>query len=99
VSVEIENTSDREGDEVPQLYVHQKKSDIPMPALELRGFERISLKPGEKKTITFKLPAEKLAHWNEKAHRFAVDAGEFDILVGASSGDIRSRGKLEVVSK
>lgn len=99
VSVEVENTGHRAGDEVPQLYVHQRKSDIPMPALELRGFERISLKPGEKKTVTFKLPAVKLAHWDEKAHRFAVDAGEFDILLGASSGDIRSHGKLEVVSK
>jgi beta-glucosidase len=99
VSVEIENTSGREGDEVAQLYVHQRKSDIPMPALELRGFDRISLKPGEKKTVTFKLPAEKLAHWDEKAHRFAVDVGEFDILLGASSGDIRSRGKLEIIAK
>ena len=61
LSVEIQNTGRRAGDEVAQLYVHQEKASVKRPAKELRGFQRISLQPGEKKTIHCSLPAAKLA--------------------------------------
>jgi len=97
VSVDVSNTGDRAGDEVVQLFVHQIKSGVKRPAEELRGFQRISLKPGETQTVNFTLPAEKLAYWNESTHGFVVEPGAFDILVGASSGDIRLRSQIRVL--
>lgn len=96
VSVEVTNSGKRAGDEVVQLYVHQVKSSVKRPAKELRGFQRISLQPREKKTVTFALPAEKLAFWDEKTHGFVVEPGAFDLMVGASSADIRAQTQLHV---
>jgi beta-glucosidase len=70
---------------------------VKVPVKELRGFQRISLQPGETKTVTFTLPAEKLALWDEKTHGFVVEPGTFDVLVGASSSDIRLKKQVEVV--
>ena len=98
VSVEVTNTGQVAGDEVVQLYVHQLKSSVKVPEKELRGFERVSLQPGEKRTVTFTLPAGKLALWNEATHAFVVEPGMFDVMVGASSGDIRLRQTLAVTA-
>ena len=68
------------------------------PKQELRGFERISLKPGEKRTVTFSLPAEKLAFYDETKKAFVTEPGVFDLFVGSSSGDIRSKGQLMVTA-
>jgi beta-glucosidase len=97
ISVEVQNTGKRTGDEVVQLYVHQVKSSVKRPTKELRGFQRFSLKPGEIQTAGFTLPAEKLAYWDETTHGFVVDPGTFDLLVGASSADIRQQAQVEVV--
>jgi len=97
VSADITNTGGRAGDEVVQFYVHQEKGAVKLPAKMLRGFQRISLKPGETKTVTFPLPAEKLAYWDEKTHGFLVEPGIFDVMIGASSADIRQAGHVEVV--
>jgi beta-glucosidase len=96
ISFDVTNTGKQAGDEVVQLYVHQVKSSVKRPAKELRGFQRISLQPGAKKTITLLLPAEKLAFWDEKAHAFVVEPGVFDVMIGASSADIRLKGRIEV---
>ena len=98
VSVEVTNTGKVAGDEVVQLYVHQEKASVKVPEKELRGFQRISLKPGEKQTVTLTVPGEKLAFYDEKTHAFVVEPGTFDVLVGASSGDIRQRQSFEVTS-
>ncbi len=84
VTLDVTNTGDREGDEVPQLYVHQKVSSVTRPVLELRGFQRVHLRPGEKTTVRFTLTPESLALWNEDM-KFVVEPGIFDILVGTSS--------------
>jgi beta-glucosidase len=97
VSVDIKNTGKRPGDEVVQMYVHQVKSSVKRPAKELRGFQRIQLQPGETKTVTLPLRAEKLAFWDEKNHGFVVEPGIFDILMGASSADIRLKDQLVVI--
>ncbi len=97
VSAEITNTGKRAGEEVVQLYVHQVKSSVKRPAKELRGFQRISLEPGQTKTVTFILLGGKLAFWDEKPHGFLVEPGAFEVMFGASSGDIRQKGQLEVV--
>jgi beta-glucosidase len=98
VSVDVKNSGKRAGDEVVQLYVHQEKSSVKVPVKELRGFARINLQPDETKTVSFTLPASKLAIWDEKvAHNFVVEPGKFDVMVGASSADIRAQGQIEVV--
>ena len=96
VHIDVKNTGKRAGDEVAQLYVHEVKPVVKRPAKELRGFQRVSLAPGEKRTLTFTLPAEKLAYWDESAHAFVVNPGAFDIFVGASSEDIRETARIKV---
>jgi beta-glucosidase len=96
VSLEVANTGKLAGDEVVQLYVHQVKSSVKRPAKELRGFQRIGLQPGGKKLITFTLPAEKLAFWDEQTHGFVVAPGKYDVMVGASSADVRVQHQIEV---
>ena len=96
VTLDVENTGTRAGDEVVQLYVHEVESAVKRPAKELRGFQRIAFQPGEKKTVTFTLPAEKLAFWDIETHGFRVKPGAFDVLVGSSSRDIRVASRLGV---
>jgi beta-glucosidase len=84
VSVDVTNTGDREGDEVPQLYIHQRVSTVTRPVKELRGFQRLRLKPGEKATATFQLAPESLSMLDEHMDR-VVQPGVFDLFVGSSS--------------
>lgn len=96
VMVDIKNTGKREGDEVVQLYIHDEECSVVRPGKELRGFERITLKAGETKTVSIIVPGEKLAFYDEKTHKFVVEPGTFDVLVGSSSDDIRLYGKFDV---
>jgi beta-glucosidase len=96
VRVDVRNTGKRAGDEVVQLYVHAVAPSVQRPIKELRGFERVALKPGERKTVSFEIPAEKLAFYDVRKHDFAVEAGKYEILVGRSSADIQAKGPLEV---
>jgi beta-glucosidase len=96
ISVEVENVGQRAGDEVVQFYVHDLDHKGPRPVRELRGFTRVHIQPGEKRTVTFTLPAEKLARYDVKTHTFVVEPGAFDILVGSSSQDIRLKSRIEV---
>lgn len=98
VSVTVENIGQRVGDEVVQLYVHDQESSVIQPAKELQGFNRVTLNPGEEKTITFVFPVEKLSFYDDKTHNFIVEPGLFDIMVGSSSEDIRERGILTIDS-
>ncbi len=85
VSVHITNTGAREGDEVPQLYIHQKIASVTRPVMQLKGFQRITLKPGEKKTAEFTITPEMLSMLNVDMHR-VVEPGIFELMVGPSSG-------------
>jgi beta-glucosidase len=80
VAVDVENTGRRAGDEVVQLYVRDADCSVNRPTKELRGFERINFHPGEKKTVTFFLPADKLSFYDEQKHAFVVEPGAFDTL-------------------
>jgi beta-glucosidase len=97
ISVDVTNTGQRAGDEVVQLYTHQVASSVKRPAKELRGLQRVALAPGEKKTVKFELPTEKLAFWDEQAHGFRVEPGAVEALVGSSSEDIRLRARFQVI--
>jgi beta-glucosidase len=85
VTVDVTNTGLVEGDEVVQLYIHQKAGNDSRPMRELKGFERLTLKPGETKTVTFHLGPAELGHWSTNAGKWVQDPEAFDIWVGADS--------------
>ncbi len=85
LSVDVANTGKVEGDEVVQLYIHQKWGTDSRPMRELKGFKRISLRPGEKKTVVFQLGPNELSYWSTKAGKCIQDAAEFDLWVGSDS--------------
>lgn len=95
VSVDISNTGKRPGIEVVQLYTHQQVASVIQPLRSLKGFQAVELKPGETKTVTFKLGFEEMSMW-DAAMRRVVEPGRFDVMVGSSSADIRQRGVLTV---
>jgi beta-glucosidase len=99
VSVDVTNTGDRAGDEVVQLYTHQRTSRDPQPLRSLRGFERISLEPGETRTVQFVLRPSDLAHWDVTRGRWVVETSAEDLMVGAASDDVRARATLDVVGE
>jgi beta-glucosidase len=90
VSVDITNTGDMQGDEVVQLYVKDKVSSVTTYESQLRGFERITLAPHEKKTVQFELTRDDLALLN-KQMKWVVEPGDFEVMAGSSSTDIRLR--------
>jgi beta-glucosidase len=98
VNVSVTNTGKRAGDEVVQLYVHDVVASVARPVKQLRGFSRIRLKPGETKRLDFQLGPDDLALYDRDMKR-VVEPGKFDIMIGASSADIRQRATLEVAKK
>ena len=84
VRVEVTNTGNREGDEIPQLYMHQRVASVTQPVKQLRGFRRISLRPGEKTTVEFLITPETLSILDINM-RGRVEPGTFDIMVGPDS--------------
>jgi len=84
----VTNTGNREGAEVVQLYVGDPSASVPRPPHELKGFEKVLLKPGEKKTASFTLHFRDFAYWDEKTANWKVDPGAFSILVGNSSRNL-----------
>jgi len=97
VTVEVVNTGQREGDEVVQLYIRPRAASVTRPFKELRGFERVSLVPGERRTLTFALGPEALRFVDEHMNR-VVEPGLCDVMVGTSSVSLQSI-TLEVVSR
>jgi beta-glucosidase len=85
VSVEVRNTSDREADEVVQLYLHQRYGTASRPVRELKGFQRVTLAAGELRTLSFRVGPDERQYWNAAAHDWVTDAATFDIWVGGDS--------------
>ena len=96
VSVTVQNTGKYLGDEVVQLYVTHLNSKVGRPAKELKGFSRISLKPGEAKNVEILLKASDLAYWNATQGKFVVEGDKVKLMVGSSSEDIRLQKSIEV---
>ncbi|MDR0455498.1 MAG: glycoside hydrolase family 3 C-terminal domain-containing protein [Treponema sp.] len=96
VSFRLKNTGSVAADEVPQMYVTVSGSLFRRPLKSLKGFTRLSLKPGEEQTVRFNLPVQELAVWDSHHNRFCVEAGYCAVMVGASSADIRLSGGFEV---
>jgi len=98
VNISIKNTGKVEGTEVVQLYIRDVIASVTTPVKSLKGFKRITLKPGESGTVLFKIDNAELMLWNRQM-KHVVEPGEFKIMVGSSSEDIRARGSFYVESK
>ena len=96
VSVNLKNTGKRKGDEVVQLYVHRLNSQVEWPEKELKGFTRVSLKPGESRKITMTLPISQLRYWDAKNHEWRLESGKIQIMIGSSSSDIRLVKNIDI---
>lgn len=92
----LTNTGDREGAEVPQLYVSDPVCSVMRPVKELKAFKKVFLKPGESRRITLDIPVSSLAFYSEAQSQFIVEPGEFILQLGASASDITQRISVEV---
>jgi beta-glucosidase len=99
VSADIKNTGTRAGDEVVQLYVKHIDSAVARPIKELRGFERITLRPNETRTVRLPLKGTDLTYWDAGKQSFVVEPGSVSIMLGASSADARLEKTIEVKEK
>jgi beta-glucosidase len=99
ISVDVRNTGARSGDEVVQMYVKRLNSAVERPIKELRGFERIPLRPVETRTVRLRLKGADLTYWDSGKHSFVVEPGRLSIQLGASSADVRLEKAIEVIEK
>lgn len=95
VKVKVTNTGNREGKETVQLYVRDVVSSVSTPVQQLKGFKKISLKPGESEVVEIKLPMKELALWNTRMEE-VVEPGDFELQVGSASDDIRLKDVITV---
>lgn len=96
ISIDIKNTGKVAGKEVVQLYVHDAEASIIRPIKEIKDFQKVELQPNESKTVTFELARDAFAFYDEKTSSWKVEKGVFEVLVGASSKDIRQQASLEI---
>jgi beta-glucosidase len=85
VSIDVTNRGTRQGDEVVQLYTHQRHGSAARPVRELKGFQRVALQPGESRTVRFALGPGELRHWNAATRDWLIDAAAFDVWIGGDS--------------
>jgi len=99
VTLDIKNTGKREGKEVVQLYVGDPIAKVSRPPKELKAFKKINLAPGETKTVTFMLDKVALSFYDTETKTWLAEPGEFKIMLGSSSRDIRVSGKFELIKE
>ena len=98
VSVDVANTGKVAGDEVVELYTHQRAGSASRPVRELKGFRRETLGPGEKKTVTLTLETKELGFWSPATHAWGIEPGMFDVWVGTDS-NAKEHATFEVTAK
>ncbi|MGP4023496.1 glycoside hydrolase family 3 C-terminal domain-containing protein [Actinomadura sp. 3N407] len=96
VTVPVTNTGGKAGDEVVQLYTHQRRSRVKQPLKTLRAFDKVHVAPGKTATAKFRLRASDLAIWDVTRNKWTVERSKHDLLIGSSSADIRRRAHLNV---
>ena len=89
VKVSVKNTGAREGQEVVQLYISDKKSSLPRPVKELKGFQKVKLAPGEEKAVTLTIDKKALSFFDDAKHEWVAEPGKFEAIIGSSSRDIK----------
>ena len=85
LTVDVANTGRRAGEEVAQLYIHQRSGSVSRPVRELKGFERVVLAPGEKKTVRFTLGKTELTYWSSATRGWVQEPATFDVWAGGDS--------------
>jgi beta-glucosidase len=90
-TLNVKNTGKRDGEEVVQLYISDLKSSLPRPVKELKGFEKVSLKAGETKTVTLTIDKSALSYFDPEKHDWIAEPGDFEALIGSSSTDIKTK--------
>jgi beta-xylosidase len=98
LSLNLENSGEREGCEVVQVYVRDVYASLVRPVKELKAFKRVTLQPKQRAVVSFAIPVDML-NFTNRDHQRMVEAGEFEIMVGASSNDIKLKGRIEVVGR
>ena len=98
VAAEVINTGDRAGDEVVQLYIRHPGAAVPRPIKELKGFKRLHLQPGERKTLAFTLHSHQLGYYDDEM-RYAAHPGSVEVLIGNSSRDLPLVGRFQIVGE
>lgn len=98
VLADITNTGKVAAKEIVQLYVHSAHKGVSRPEQELKGFEKVALEPGEKKTVRFSLDSRAFAYWETRIHDWYVEGGAYQIRVGASSRDIRLTANVDIMA-
>jgi beta-glucosidase len=98
VSVDVANTGKVAGDEVVELYTHQRAGSASRPVRELKGFKRVSLNPGERQTVTLTLETKELGFWSPQTHAWGIEPGVFDVWVGTDS-NAKEHATFEVTAK
>jgi beta-glucosidase len=96
VTLTVRNTGKTAGAEVVQAYVKDPQARVKRPEKELKAFEKVFLKPGEAKTVTLQLPAESFQYYDEATKQFVLEPGQFEVLVGSSSRDIRQTSSFKL---
>ncbi len=96
ITARITNTGTRRGDEVAQLYLHFTGSRLTRPVKELKGFERVSLDPGESRVVRFELGERELSSYDDRTHDWTVESAKIEIMMGSSSEDIRLRTETQI---
>lgn len=96
VTVPVKNTGSREGKEVVQLYIRDKKSSVERPIKELKGFCKVSLKPGEEKEVSFTIDRSALSYFDAGSHQWMAEPGAFEAIVAASATDIRGQVEFKL---
>ncbi len=94
VSVRVQNTGSREGAEVVQLYIAPASCEVERPAKELKGFEKVTLKPGESKVVRFTVSDDDLSYFDAPSHKWVAAPGEYGVLIGTASDNIVLQGTL-----
>ena len=99
VTFTVENSGQRDGDEVAQVYFRHVNSAVPQPKLALCGFTRVQLKHGESSKVTVEVPSIRLRYWDTQKKQYVVEPGDYEILIGAASDDIRLKIPLTIAGQ
>src|SRR5262249_41192229 len=99
IDATVANSGGISGAEVVQVYVGLPSTDgVPQPPKQLKGFQKVSLDPGKQTRVRIVLDARSLSYWDVKSHSWAVEPGDYSVMVGASSRDVRLRGHFKVTA-
>ncbi|HTV39593.1 MAG TPA: glycoside hydrolase family 3 C-terminal domain-containing protein [Candidatus Sulfotelmatobacter sp.] len=98
VSFDLENSGDRDGDEVAQIYFRHIKSAVPQPLLALCGFTRIHLAKGDTARVTMDIPTDRFRYWDTDTKQYVIEPGKYQLLIGSASDDIRLKPRFEITA-